>query len=64
MAKSKKKWIPKKMKKGSFTKHCGGKVTDECIRKGLKSSNPTTRKRAALAKSFRTIARKRKSKRR
>ncbi len=62
MAKSKKKWIPKKMKKGSFTKYCGGKVTDECIRRGLKSSNPTTRKRASLAKTFRKMSRKRKRK--
>jgi len=55
MATKKKKWIPKTMKKGSFTKYCGGKVTDECIKRGMKSSNPKTRKRASLAKTFRKM---------
>lgn len=41
--------------KGSFTKYCGGKVTNECIQRGLNSSNPTTRKRAAFAKAMRSI---------
>ena len=38
---------------GSFTKYCGGKVTDECIDKGLGSHNETTRKRAQFAKNAR-----------
>ena len=38
---------------GSFTKYCGGKVTDECIEKGLGSLNETTRKRAQFAKNAR-----------
>jgi len=47
-----KKWIQKavkKMKKGSFREYCGGKVTLECIRRGKNSSDPTIRRRAALA---------------
>jgi len=44
--------------KGAFTEYCGGTVTDECIERGLKSSNPTTRKRAGFAKAMRTIAKK------
>lgn len=39
----------KKKNKGKFTDYCGGKVTEECIRKGKNSSNPTTRKRANFA---------------
>jgi len=45
-------WIPKNLKKGAFTKYCGGKVTCACIKKGMKSKNPTTRKRATLARTF------------
>lgn len=45
---------------GSFTKYCGGKVTEECIRRGLRSKNPKIRKKAAFAKAARKIARKRK----
>ena len=52
------KGMEKRGTKGSFTKYCGGKVTDECIERGLNSPNPLTRKRAALAKSFRSIAKK------
>lgn len=39
----------KKKNRGSFTRYCNGKVTEECIRKGKNSSNPTTRKRANFA---------------
>ena len=39
----------KKKNRGKFTDYCGGKVTEECIRKGQNSSNPTTRKRANFA---------------
>jgi hypothetical protein len=52
------KSMEKRGTKGSFTKYCGGKVTDECIQRGLNSSNPLTRKRAGLAKAFRSIAKK------
>lgn len=50
--------MKKKGTKGTFTKYCGGKVTEECIKRGLASSNPTTRKRAAFAKAMRHIAKK------
>ena len=43
----------KKKNRGKFTDYCGGKVTEECIRKGKKSSNPTTRKRANFAANAR-----------
>ena len=46
----------KKKNIGSFTRYCNGKVTEECIRKGKNSSNPTIRKRA----NFAANARKRK----
>ena len=39
----------KKKNRGKFTDYCKGKVTEECIRKGKNSSNPTTRKRANFA---------------
>jgi hypothetical protein len=60
MAKDK-KWLSKlapKLKKGAFTDYCGGNVTNDCIQKGLKSPDATTRKRAALAKTFRSIKHK------
>ena len=44
------------MKTGAFTDYCGGKVTAACIEKGLKSDDPTTVKRASLAKTLRKIA--------
>lgn len=43
----------KKKNRGKFTDYCGGKVTDECIQRGLHSSNPTTRKRANFARNAR-----------
>lgn len=43
----------KEKNKGKFTKYCGGKVTEACIRKGKNSSNPTTRKRATFADNAR-----------
>ena len=64
MAKKKKNWIPKDLKKGTFTEYCkkqGYKgVTNECIKKGLKSKNPKTRSRAKFAKAARSMAKKRK----
>lgn len=43
----------KKKNRGKFTEYCGGKVTSECIAKGKRSSNPTTRKRATFAANAR-----------
>ena len=43
----------KKKNRGKFTDYCGGKVTEECIRRGKNSSNPTTRKRATFAANAR-----------
>lgn len=43
---------------GAFTRYCGGKVTSDCIQRGLKSKNPTIRKRAAFAKAARKVAKK------
>lgn len=41
----------KKENRGKFRKFCKGKVTQECINKGKKSSNPVTRKRAVFAEN-------------
>ena len=43
----------KKKNRGKFTEYCGGKVTEECIRKGKNSSNPAIRKRAVFAQNAR-----------
>lgn len=43
----------KKKNRGKFTSYCGGTVTNECIRKGKASSNPTIRKRATFAANVR-----------
>ena len=43
----------KEKNKGSFTRYCGGNVTEECIRKGKASSNPATRKKATFADNSR-----------
>lgn len=45
----------KKKNRGKFTDYCGGKVTEECIRKGKNSSNPTIRKRATFAQNVRSF---------
>jgi len=51
---------------GAFTRWCKRQgysgVTNECIQKGLKSKNPTIKKRAAFAKAARNISKKRKRK--
>ena len=39
--------------KGKFTDYCGGKVTNECIQKGLDSPSATIRKRANFARNAR-----------
>ena len=43
----------KKKNRGKFTSYCGGKVTDECIRKAKASGNPTLVKRATFAANSR-----------
>ena len=43
----------KKKNRGKFTDYCGGKVTQECIEKGKKSSDPKIRKRATFADNAR-----------
>lgn len=44
----------KKKNRGSFTRYCGGNVTEECIRKGKSSPNPAIRKKATFAANVRT----------
>jgi len=39
--------------RGKFTKYCGGKVTSECIQRGLKSKSAAVRKRANFARNAR-----------
>lgn len=43
----------KKKNRGSFTRWCGGNVTEECIRKGKNSNNPKIRKKATFAENAR-----------
>ena len=43
----------KESQKGSFTKYCGGNVTNECIQKGKNSSDPKIRKKATFAANAR-----------
>ena len=43
----------KKKNRGSFTRWCGGNVTEECIRRGKASSNPKIRKKAIFADNAR-----------
>ena len=43
----------KKKNRGSFTRWCGGNVTEECIRRGKASSNPKIRKKATFADNAR-----------
>ncbi len=43
----------KKQNRGKFREYCGGKVTEECIRKGKNSSDPKIRKRATFAANVR-----------
>ena len=55
---AKKKWMQGAVSKpGAFTRWCKSQgfsgATSECIAKGKKSKNPTTRKRANLAATFR-----------
>lgn len=48
----------KKKNRGKFTEYCGGKVTDECIRRAKKSKNPKLRKRATFAANARAWSKK------
>lgn len=43
----------KESQRGSFTKYCNGKVTEECIQKGKNSPNPKIRKKATFAQNSR-----------
>ena len=43
----------KKKNRGSFTRYCGGNVTEDCIRQGKNSSDPRIRKRATFAANAR-----------
>ena len=48
----------KKENRGSFTEYCGGKVTDECIRKAKNSPSSKIRKQAVFAENARGWAKK------
>lgn len=50
----KKKIEIKPENRGKFTKHCGGKVTNECIEEGLASKSAGVRKMAQFAKNARS----------
>ena len=67
MARRKKKWIPRDLKKGAFTRWCKQRgysgVTQACIMEGKRSKNPTIRRRAVLAETFRKIGRRRRKRR-
>ena len=43
----------KEKNKGSFTRWCGGNVTEECIRRGKNSPDPKIRKKATFADNAR-----------
>lgn len=43
----------KKKNRGSFTKYCGGNVTDKCIQQGKNSPDPAIRKKATFADNSR-----------
>ncbi len=43
----------KESQKGTFTRYCGGNVTDECIKRGKNSPNPKIRKKATFAANAR-----------
>lgn len=43
----------KPSRRGSFTRWCGGKVTDKCIQRGKASSDPRIRRKATFAANAR-----------
>lgn len=49
----------KEKNKGSFTRYCNGKVTQECIDKGKNSPNKAIRKKAIFAQNSRSWSKKR-----
>ena len=51
----------KKKNRGSFTSYCGGKVTDECIRRAKNSPSAAIRKKAVFAQNARGWAKKHQS---
>ena len=44
----------KPSKRGSFTKYCNGKVTNECIARGKHSPSAAIRKKATFAQNARS----------
>lgn len=53
------KWIQSAIRRpGRMRKYCGGKVTDACIARAMKSKDPSLRKAAQLAKTLRKMRRK------
>jgi len=63
--KRRRKWIKGAIKSpGSFTRWCKSRgyssVTAACIAEGLRSKDPKIRRRAALARTLRRLARRRK----
>ncbi len=48
----------KESQKGSFTRYCGGSVTEECIRRGKNSPDPKIRKKATFAQNARGWSKK------
>lgn len=40
---------------GAFTKHCGGRITNDCIERALNSNNPSLQKQAQFAKNMRKM---------
>ena len=43
----------KKENRGTFTKYCNGKVTNECIQRGKNSPDPKIRRKATFAANAR-----------
>ena len=63
-----KKWIQNAIKHpGAFTEWCKKRgysgVTEACIQEGLRSKNPTIRRRAILARTLKRLAKRRKKRR-
>lgn len=48
----------KESQKGSFTRYCKGKVTEECIQRGKNSPDPKIRKKAVFAQNARHWSKK------
>ena len=48
----------KKKNRGTFTKYCNGKVTNECIQKAKRSGNKKLIKKAVFAENARTWTKK------